>query len=344
MPKRHRTKEIYMKKNKSTILLSVMVLLLCLVALPFTVPSGALLVEADRYYVDNTPEEDFEEEWGEGFGGSMDPSVWEVDKEAVINVLPTDFSPGSPAKEELYTQDGYTDNTISVKMKTEKVEEAVYHVAHIKVAHGSQIRTALAGPFGTKKTSKPSVMAKNNNAIVAINGDYYNQRNGGYIIRQGEVYRKKLQKNLDNLLIDEKGDFHIVRGGDSQGMEEALSGESPIVNAFTFGPALVIDGQIPQMPEKYLFNIHRNEPRAAIGQLGELEYVVVAVDGRSNASTGVTAAQLAQYMKELGCIQAFNLDGGNSATLIFQNDYYNTKSENAERSVSDIIYFSSAQE
>ena len=164
-----------MCRKRNVVLASILVLI-CLIAIPFTVPSGALLVEADRYYVEHTPEEIFEEDMdegmGEGFGSSMDPMDWEASKEGMIFALPIDFSPGSEPIEENYTQEGYTDSTISVKMKSEKVEKAVYHVAHIKLAHGSQIRTALAGPFGTKKTSKPSVMAKSNHEIAAITGDY----------------------------------------------------------------------------------------------------------------------------------------------------------------------------
>lgn len=340
--------------KKAGVVLSVVVIVLCLVTFPLSVPSGAILASADRWYVDHTPgtglfeqelfefDEDEDLSFGEGAGGSMDHNSWTPTNEGFVFTLPFDFSPGQEPKEENYSENSYMDPTISVVMTSEKLEGAVYHVAHVKIADGSQLRTALAGPFGTQKTNKPSTMAQNNYAVVAINGDYYNQRDGGYITRQGEVYRKKLQKNMDNLLIDEKGDFHIVKGGDKEGMEVALTGQSPIVNSFTFGPALIVDGTLQEMPEKYLFNIHRNEPRAAIGQIGPLEYVLVAVDGRSDDSTGITALQLAQYMETLGCTQAFNLDGGNSATLIFHNNYFNTKSENAERSVSDIIYFATA--
>ena len=48
-------------------------------------------------------------------------------------------------------------------------------------------------------------------------------------------------------------------------------------------------------------------------------------------------------MQELGCRQAYNLDGGNSATLAFHGQVYNTKVQK-ERDVSDIIYFASATE
>jgi len=46
-------------------------------------------------------------------------------------------------------------------------------------------------------------------------------------------------------------------------------------------------------------------------------------------------------MLELGCKQAYNLDGGNSATLAYNGEVFNTKIQK-ERDVSDIIYFASA--
>ena len=120
-----------------------------------------------------------------------------------------------------------------------------------------------------------------------------------------------------------------------------MSAEDSIVNVFNFGPALVIDGELQTMPEKYNYNIDGMEPRCAIGQLGELEYLLVVVDGRdADGSKGCTVAELAQFMYDQGCTQAYNLDGGNSALMYFHGENYSKKSVSAERSVSDIIYFS----
>ena len=69
--------------------------------------------------------------------------------------------------------------------------------------------------------------------------------------------------------------------------------------------------------------------------------MLVAVNGRTDESIGVTMDQFADIMLELGCQQAYNLDGGNSATLAFNGSVYNTKIQK-ERDVSDIIYFASA--
>ena len=257
------------------------------------------------------------------------------------NTLPMDFTPGYVAKESNYTEDGYQDETLTVTMERVWIGKAQYNVARVKIADASQLRIGLAAPFGKKKTNKISTIARDNHAVVAIGGDYYGNEEGGYVVRMGEVYRKKPLKSRDMLVTDSKGNFHILKNSDAAQLKELMSAEDSIVNVFNFGPALVIDGELQTMPEKYNYNIDGMEPRCAIGQLGELEYLLVVVDGRdADGSKGCTVAELAQFMYDQGCTQAYNLDGGNSALMYFHGENYSKKSVGAERSVSDIIYFS----
>ena len=220
-------------------------------------------------------------------------------------------------------------------------DDSVYHVAYVRIATPSQLRTAVAGG---KRTYKTSMFAQSVNAVLALNGDFFTDTKAGYIVRQGETFRQKTSKNMDMLFIDELGDFHILlRGKDEQaeGIKK-LTSEHTLVNGFFFGPALVVDGAVQEIPEKYQFNPFRPNPRMAIGQLSSLCYAVVAVDGRLDDSPGVTLPQLAAFMGEIGCQQAYNLDGGNSSTLVLGDRILNTISGGGERSVSDIIYFASA--
>ena len=89
--------------------------------------------------------------------------------------------------------------------------------------------------------------------------------------------------------------------------------------AWTFGPAL-LDGS-GNVPESFHSTEYLNKvnPRAAIGYVAPGHYKFVVVDGRQDGySAGVTMSQLAQLMKEEGCLTAYNLDGGKSAVM-----YYN---------------------
>ena len=275
--------------------------------------------------------------------------------DTIITPLPRDFSAGHVADPANYTENSYADPSLEVTVEHVWVGKARFNVAHVKIADASQLRTALSAPFGKSKTNKVSVIAKNNNAVLAIGGDYYGNDEGGYVVRQGEVYRKKPFKSRDMLLIDEMGDFHIIIGSDADQLKELVTGDMDIINVFNFGPALVIDGELQAMPQKYNYNITGYEPRTAIGQVGPLEYVLVVVDGgkgrevtceledgSKKKSSGCTVETLAQFMADQGCTQAYNLDGGNSALMVFGGHNYSQKSVSAERSVTDIIYFATA--
>ena len=256
--------------------------------------------------------------------------------------LPVDATPGYAPNRALFIENGYEDDSITVIMEKYRENDADYNVARVTIASPTQLRTALAGAYGTKKTNKVSKLAENNRAVVAMNGDYYLNRTGGYVVRQGEVFRKTPTKNKDMLIIDDLGDFHILVNSDPNQLKAILDSDRTIINAFTFGPALVIDGMLQEMPAKYEFNIRGREPRSAIGQLDALTYILLVVDGRSDQNKGVTVAQVADFMSRMGCVQAFNLDGGNTAALVFNGELYCDKSASGERSISDIIYFASA--
>ncbi|NLI21796.1 MAG: phosphodiester glycosidase family protein [Clostridiales bacterium] len=262
----------------------------------------------------------------------------EVQVETAVSPLPWDDSSGYVTNPDDYTEDGYYDASLHVEITQARRENAEFYVAHVRIKHASQLRTGLATSLGSK-ANKITTMAMFYNAALAINGDYFSDRKSGLVIRQGQTLREKTSDLYDLLLIDDRGDFHIVRRDEQDMLDFYFSGELNIVNVFSFGPALVIDGIKQEIPEKYSFAPHYKNPRAAIGQLGELEYVCVVVDGRSDESEGVTLDTLADFMEELGCTQAYNLDGGNSATLVLGGTIYNDKSLSGERSVSDIIYF-----
>lgn len=279
----------------------------------------------------------------------------EIPAPADITPLPIDFSAGHVADPALFTEDSYEDASITVEMYREWVGDARFNVAHVTIADPSQLRTGLAAPLGKKKTNKISVIAANSNAVMAIGGDYYSDRSSGYVVRQGDEYRYKPAKTCDALMIDIYGNFHIAKAGQND-IIAAWRESGEVVNVFNFGPALVIDGEKQNDVSKFgNFNPKAKEPRCAIGQLGELEYLLIVVDGGKDRpvtctledgtqkkSIGCTCETMAQFMYDKGCQQAFALDGGNSALMVFNGSNYSQKSVSAERSVSDIIYFATA--
>ncbi len=264
--------------------------------------------------------------------------------------LPLDFSGGYVPNPDGFTKDGkidyYEDASLSVKMEKRDIDGVRYDIAWIKLASPTQLRTAIAGEPNEVVAEKPGRMARRVNAVVAINGDFYVQRKDGLIYRQGQAFRYILNPEKDILVIDNEGDLHVFLGGENQTAEllAFLQSGRTIVNAFTFGPAIVKDGQALPIPETYLtrFDSNVRAPRTVIAQIGPLEYVFVEAEGRNNVSRGVTTDQMGEFMVTLGVHTAYCMDGGNSSIMLYNGRYYDSNYAASEREQSDIIYVCSA--
>lgn len=342
-------------KKSVCILLSVLCALMIL-SLPLLIPSGAMLGQVKWNLMNEMDEAS--EGWDEGaslitrlfpaaraeaeasFPADAEKSAG---TEETAYALPVDFSAGFAPNPACFAQDGYEDDSITVKMETREEDSVTYRIAFVTVKSPTQLRTATAGSLTSSKTAKVSSMAEKHNAILAINGDNFtnNPAKTSFEYRMGEKIRSKANKTKDILIIDENGDFHLFVKSDAAKMKEFNESDRQIINAFTFGPALVIDGTVQKIDKEYGYNPSGREPRMAIGQTGALSYVLVMAEGRSKESEGVTQQELADYMGTLACTQAFNLDGGNSAEMIFNGAFYGARTGN-ERDQSDIIYFASA--
>ena len=260
--------------------------------------------------------------------------------------LPVDFSGGYTPNPHGFTKNSYEDASLSVKMERRDIDGVRYDIAWIKVASPTQLRTAIAGAPNEVVAEKPGRMARSVNAVVAINGDFYTQRKDGLIYRQGQAFRYVLNPEKDILVIDDLGDLHVFLGSENQTTEllTFLQSGRTIVNAFTFGPAIVKDGVALPIPETYLtrFDSNVRAPRTVIAQIGPLEYVFVEAEGRVSHSKGVTTDQMGEFMVELGVKTAYCLDGGNSSIMLFNGKYYDANYAASEREQSDIIYVCSA--
>ena len=221
------------------------------VSLTFLIPSGAVTEEAQQRYLDAAYAQ--EEGWEEASLPKPDAVLAsavfsDILPAATVDALPIDlFAPGNTPIAANYTENGYRDDTIIVELEQKRMYDSDVFIAYVKIATPSQLRTAVAGQkIGSSSTNQTTTIAKNYNGIVAINGDYFTKTKAGYIVRMGETYREKTSANMDLLLIDELGDFHIcLHGHDVQENSiAAFKSEHEIINGFFFGPALVVDGDV----------------------------------------------------------------------------------------------------
>ena len=113
------------------------------------------------------------------------------------------------------TDTSYTDENIQITLETEYVDDTEVYIADIQVSDVSYLKTAFANDtYGRNINDTTSSMAESNDAIFAINGDYYGFRNDGYVIRNGVLYRDVSGDNED-LVIDSDGNFSIIEESDT---------------------------------------------------------------------------------------------------------------------------------
>ncbi len=259
-----------------------------------------------------------------------------------VPTLPVDLSPGLPVNKANYISDTeYRDPTLHVVIETGRKDNCDYWLARVKIGHASQLRTAAAATFDVEYAIKGQYIAKRQNAVLAIDGDYFSYYPYGIVLRQGVLYRDKLRKERDVLAIDEDGDFHIFLVPDKGEVPDVYMGKK-LINAFHFGPALVVDGEIGTLDASYWLAPELKRQRMCIAQTGPLEYMALCCAGPQRGSEGMDLLQFAQLAKELGAVTAYNLDGGDSTMLIFNNEKVNDKENQNTRPISDIVYFASA--
>ena len=232
----------------------------------------------------------------------------------------------------------YEDENIKISYTQYESNGTTIHVADVQLSSVEYLKTAFAqDTYGKNVTESTSDMAEANNAVLAVNGDYYGVQEKGYVIRNGVVYRDKAGTE-DVLCIYADGSMKIIDPSTVTAQELVEQG---VWQAFSFGPGLVENGGIAVSLDSEVGRAKASNPRTAIGMIDELHYVFVVSDGRTDESEGLSLYELASFMEQLGVQTAYNLDGGGSSTMVFQGEIVNNPTGgfgDREREVSDIVY------
>ena len=140
------------------------------------------------------------------------------------------------------TDTTYKDDNMDIKITTGKTSDTTYYVADIQLSSADYLKTALAqNTYGTNITDTTSSIAQQNNAIFAINGDYYGANQSGYVIKNGQVYRDTdRNSDYEDLAVYSDGSFKTFNESDTTAQKLVDSG---VVNTFAFGPTLVENWQ-----------------------------------------------------------------------------------------------------
>lgn len=276
-----------------------------------------------------------------------DVSAYEASQAAASGTAATTADTAESDTSGVLTDTTYTSDDADISVSTVTTgtgdDTVTYYVADVTLTDATVLRSAFAqDAFGENITETTSDIAADNDAVFAINGDYYGFRDTGIVIRNGVVYRDEGARQGLAFYTD----GHVEVYDESATTADQLVADG-VWNTLSFGPALLEDGQvldgIDDVEVDTNFGNHSiqgEQPRTAVGVIDDNHLVFVVVDGRSPGySAGVTMTGLAEIMQGLGATTAYNLDGGGSSTMVFGGELVNDPlGKDQERGTSDILY------
>jgi hypothetical protein len=98
---------------------------------------------------------------------------------------------------------------------------------------------------------------------------------------------------------------------------------------------IAVDGEAENFPKEAF--VEQRHGRTAAGVTADGRLLLVTVDGRQATSVGASLNEMAQILKRLGAVNAINLDGGGSTTMIVGNGVVNAPSDGRERAIADSL-------
>jgi exopolysaccharide biosynthesis protein len=226
----------------------------------------------------------------------------------------------------------------------------VAFIADVVLTDGTALQSAFAkGTFARNSSETVSVMAKNNKAVLAINGDYSSFRMNGIVISEGKSY---LDKGKRQGLATRRDGSALVYDETKTTAAKLLDDNVWLTQSF--GPSLIQDGKVPaagiedfevdfDVKPGTPGSIQGPQPRTGIGYVEKNHFVLIVVDGRgANNSQGVTMTEFAEMFITTGATLAYNIDGGQSASMYFNSGILNKPTDingnSAERPTSNLIY------
>lgn len=189
-----------------------------------------------------------------------------------------------------------------------------------------KVKIALSANMGTSGQML-TTMAKNNNAVVAMNASgfidpNYNSNGGiphGVVIKDGKLISNQVRANVGGGIIGITNENKLVLGS-GWTAQKALS--NGVRDAVEFGPFLIVNGKPSFIRGNGGWG---SAPRSAIAQRKDGIILFLVMDGRDYAHgiDGADMVDLTEILMNYGAYNAANLDGGTSSGLVIENKLTN---------------------
>ena len=115
-----------------------------------------------------------------------------------------------------------------------------------------------------------------------------------------------------------------------------------VLFSLSFGPILVDNGVLQHCDSYPISEMNLEYSRAGLGMVDDLHYLYMTVNHCNGQNPRCNVNEFAELMAQKGCIKAYNLDGGQTSEIVIHGQPINYIDFNAERTVTDIIYFATA--
>lgn len=238
----------------------------------------------------------------------------------------------------------YKDDSIEVKCWREEINDCIFNFSEVWISDPSQLRRTLVDNVISKKhLDYPQNIFRKTNGVVGMSSDYCAFRDFGIVVQYGNVVRDTKGSILDIAVYDKNGNFSACEdSGAFFDSEDFKNGN--VIHTFAFGPVLVDNYAVNDSYKltlnggKYPGELTTRYPRAAICQFDyDKHYLLCTLNYR-----GMNAVDFAGVLQSKGVRFAYNLDGGQTATLMFNGEIINEVAYGGPRLMSDILYFATA--
>ena len=215
---------------------------------------------------------------------------------------------------------------VEIFRREQKKPARVWYEAEVWCAEGSEMPHMIAENPDSwmKDTEYPHKIARKTGTVLAVSSDYSflrtrQKKRVGIILRNGKILSEKTYPknssnfpNLDCMALYADGTMKVF-DSDEKTAQEFL--EEGAVDVLSFGPWLIRDGKLN---EDGLKKYGRSKAqRVAVGMVEKGHFFFMMLEGRLTRSTGDGIGFLAEKLLEKGCTEAFNLDGGQTACIVF---------------------------
>ena len=245
---------------------------------------------------------------------------------SILLITLTIFVNYGQQKNETITQIKPIENVIQFKqIKTDTLFNSNQIISLLVLQNNAFNNYNIEFGYHNLELKTTSSLAKEKNAVAAINGGFFNMDSGGSVtyfevndtvVNKTRDPNKKwgISKSLMNGAIIIENNFQItIQAAKPEQLYETSKQESGVLIT---GPLLLLNSEKLKMPNsKFVTNRH---PRTCLCET-EKSVIFITVDGRQKEAQGMSLFEVQEFLKYIGCKNAINLDGGGSTTMWTQN-------------------------